>query len=384
MAVGADPAADFCGELIFPPEKWHNHSSCVIEAPDGSLLVCWYHGSGERKADDVIIEGARKRPGQSGWSPRFEMADTPGYPDCNPIMFVDGKERLWLVWPTILDHRWESAVLKARRSSDWVKPDGPPRWEWQEVIHITPRDLGPKLLAAADKLPPWIELLAKTNPRFDEEVQSWRRRAGDELYQRLGWMPRCHVTQLSTGRILLPLYTDTFSISLMAFLDDQGRVVDLSEPLIGFGNIQPSVAERKDGSLLAVMRENGGTGRIRQSESRDGGKTWSPVESMDLPNPGASVELVRLASGNFALIYNDARLNRASLAVSLSDDEGRTWKWTRHLEQAAAEGGRFHYPSMIQGRDGRIHVTYSSHVPAGGCIKYACFSEAWIQAGDPR
>ncbi len=30
-----------------------------------------------------------------------------------------------------------------------------------------------------------------------------------------------------------------------------------SEPLIGFGNIQPAVIERKDGSLVAYMREMG-------------------------------------------------------------------------------------------------------------------------------
>jgi len=51
-------------ELVFPTEKWHNHASCIVEAPNGDLLVTWYHGSGERNADDVIIEGARKVKGE--------------------------------------------------------------------------------------------------------------------------------------------------------------------------------------------------------------------------------------------------------------------------------------------------------------------------------
>ena len=46
-------------EMIFPLEHWHNHSSMVVEAPNGELIVTWFHGSGERQADDVIIEGAR-------------------------------------------------------------------------------------------------------------------------------------------------------------------------------------------------------------------------------------------------------------------------------------------------------------------------------------
>src|SRR4051794_12269531 len=63
-------------ELLFPVETWHNHASCIVEAPNGDLLVCWFHGSGERSADDVTIEGARLRKGRSKWSPRFTMADT--------------------------------------------------------------------------------------------------------------------------------------------------------------------------------------------------------------------------------------------------------------------------------------------------------------------
>ena len=41
-------------ELVFPLEHWHNHASMVVEAPNGDLLVCWFHGSGERTADDVV------------------------------------------------------------------------------------------------------------------------------------------------------------------------------------------------------------------------------------------------------------------------------------------------------------------------------------------
>src|SRR5829696_175496 len=81
--MGAALAAEtpfLTGELIFPLEHWHNHGSCLVEAPNGDLIVCWFHGSGERTADDVKIEGARKRKGSKNWSPRFTMADTPDYP----------------------------------------------------------------------------------------------------------------------------------------------------------------------------------------------------------------------------------------------------------------------------------------------------------------
>jgi predicted neuraminidase len=100
---------------------------------------------------------------------------------------------------------------------------------------------------------------------------------------------------------------------------------------------------------------------------------------------GAGIEAVRLASGNWALIYNDTARGRHALAVSLSDDEGTSWKWTRHLQRREPGQGSFHYPSIIQGREGEIHVTYTHHVPwQGSTIMYARFNESWIRHGDER
>ncbi len=93
----------------------HNHASCVVQTKEGSLLAAWYAGSGERKSDDVVIEGAWLDQGGTHWGPKFLMADTPGYPDCNPSIFAPPDGSLWLFWPTILDHRWEGALLKFAR-----------------------------------------------------------------------------------------------------------------------------------------------------------------------------------------------------------------------------------------------------------------------------
>src|SRR5690349_7329655 len=84
----------FQSELIFPLETWHNHASCIVETPNGDLLVCWFHGSGERTADDVKIEGARLKKGAREWGKRFTLADTPDFPDGNPCLFIDPQKRL--------------------------------------------------------------------------------------------------------------------------------------------------------------------------------------------------------------------------------------------------------------------------------------------------
>src|SRR3954469_18818379 len=95
-------APEYSGELIFPQEKWHNHSSSIVELPNGDFLVCWFHGSGERTADDVVIRAARWIKATGRWTEPFLLADTPGFPDTNPVLFLDNKQRLFLLWPAII------------------------------------------------------------------------------------------------------------------------------------------------------------------------------------------------------------------------------------------------------------------------------------------
>ena len=119
---------------------------------------------------------------------------------------------------------------------------------------------------------------------------------------------------------------------------------------------------------------------MRTSESKDDGLTWGSVGATDLPNPGSGLDAARLASGAWAIIYNDTPRGRSSLAVSLSDDEGRSWKRTRHLERETA--GSFHYPAIIQARDGAIHAVYSYFTDGKKSMKHAAFNEEWIRAGE--
>jgi predicted neuraminidase len=169
----------------------------------------------------------------------------------------------------------------------------------------------------------------------------------------------------------------------MAISDDRGASWSAGELMVGYGNIQPSLVRKSDGTLVAFMRDNGPHRRIRLSTSADEGRSWSPAADSPLPNPGAGIEALRLANGNWVLIYNDTAKGRHSLAVSLSDDEGTHWRWTRHLERREPGQGSFHYPSIIQRRDGTIHTTYTYSTPGyGSTIKYASFNEAWIRQGD--
>jgi predicted neuraminidase len=400
-AVAEEETPFLTSELVFPLEHWHNHASCLVEAPNGDLIVCWFHGSGERTADDVKIEGARKRRGAARWGERFTMADTPDYPDTNCAMFIDPQGRLWLLWPTILANRWETALMKYKISSDYLG-DGPPRWEVSEVLHVTP---GQRFEEAVERFVQETEArLAAAPPeaalreRIEQHLRDIRQQAAEKLTRRLGWMTRAHPFVLDGRRLIVPLYSDGYSFSLMAITDDWGRTWHTSTPLIGAGNIQPSIVRRRDGSLYTLMRDNGPPPkRLHQSESRDQGETWSPVTDSELPNPGSGAEVIALRNGHWALISNDTEHGRHSLAVQLSDDEGHTWKWKRHLErdEPGPEAGSYSYPSILQAADGTLHATYSFHLNrrdlptdaqgrrARKSIKHVHFNEAWVRAGDP-
>jgi predicted neuraminidase len=368
-------APAYQAELIFPLHPKHNHAPGIVECPNGDLLVSWYRGSGERSADDVAVYGARQRRGTAAWGEPFLLADVPGFPDCNTALFIDGQNRLWLFWPTILANSWESCVTNYRVAKDYEK-DGPPKWDWQGVLFLKPMDFEEEMRKGLEAR---LKMTKDASPRREQYAQRLKELINNKLSSRLGWQPRCKPTVLPSGRIVLPLYSDTYSVSLMALSDDGGITWHAGKPLAGFGNIQPAVLRRDDGTLVAYMRENGPLDRIRVAESKDDGVSWGPVGVTELPNSGSGLDAVRLRNGHWVLVYNDTTAGRNSLAVSLSDDEGRSWKWTRHLERQ--ESGQYHYPAVIQGRDGAIHVVYSYFVKEGKSMKHATFNEAWIKQG---
>ena len=398
--VHSTEAALFESELIFPLETWHNHASCIVEAPNGDLLVCWFHGSGERTADDVKIEGARLRKGRHEWNPRYTMADTPDLPDGNPCMFIDPNGRLWLFHTTILANTWESALLKVRVSHDYLR-DQTPRWDSSEVLHVKP---GPEFEAEVNRRLPGLEtnvaalnLTAGQQKEVEDFLAAMRQHTTNKLYRRLGWMTRAHPVLIGGQRLIVPLYHDGFSFSLMAITENWGQTWHASAPLIGGGNIQPSLVQRRDGSLYTLMRDNGPPPhRLQQSDSFDRGETWSTVTDSSQPNPGSGAEIISLHNGHWVLISNDTDRGRYQLAVQISDDEGRSWKWKRYLErdEPARTPAATIIPALSRQKTAPCTPAIVIILPAGNLpkdvdgdpaaksIKHAHFNEAWVMEGE--
>ncbi len=401
---------------LFPFQPQHVHGATIVELPDGNLLAAWFQGSGERQADDVAIMGARFYTKKQQWSAPFLLADVPGFPDINPVLFLDPEKRLWLLWYTVLANQWESSLLKYRISTNY-QGSGPPTWDWQEVIHMKPggsTEQGiqaddPFAMAMIRKFDEYGQYLDTTGiftqdstaaQRFRDRVAEltllarggdWmargmasdssgdmqRQMMGYPRFRRLGWQTRNKPLFLPSGRMLLPLYADGFDFSLIAITDDLGQAWSFSEPIVGLGPVQPALLQRREGTIVALMRDNGPPPqRLMQSHSTDEGLHWSPVIDSEVPNPGSAADMVRLQDGRWLLVHNDMEEGRHSLALSASTDEGKSWRLLMHLEQD--ESARAHYPAIIQDEKGRVHVIYSFHTRDASGQEQKLIRHVWL------
>ncbi|WP_317195570.1 sialidase family protein [Echinicola shivajiensis] len=355
-------------QLIFPLQSQHVHGSSIVSLPNGDMLAVWFQGSGERKSDDVRIMGARLEKGKNKWSIPFLMADTPGLPDCNPVLFLNNNNKLFLVWIAVQANQWEESILRFRTSLDYSEP-GAPKWEWQDNILLKPGDeFAEEVREKTKDLPKDHSGWSEYARPYDEHIAS---ASEDKGKRSTGWMTRIKPLLMENGKIILPLYSDGFNFSLMAISEDDGDTWRPSLPLVGRGPIQPALAQKENGDLVALMRDSGGApSRVQKSISSDGGKSWTASLKTDMPNT-ASVELLKWDKEHWLFLGNDISDGRYQLSLFMSGDEGDTWSRICFLENDENKKDRYSYPCMIKGRDGKLHITYSSHLSGGEkSIKY--------------
>ena len=396
--MSPEDSLKYVNQAIFPYQTQHTHGSTITELPNGDLMVAWFQRSGERDKDDPKILGSRLKNGSTTWSEPFVMAETKGFADLNPVLFVDGRGRLQLHWYTVMAYQWETALLKYKISEDYLNFDGAPNWTWQEVLHVKHvSNIGGGVCdndAFVNQAKYQIESYGQyldstlnenilTSEVYQERINdvvnlskglnmTWRGYCIDEngirvkvshigypYFRRLGWQTRSKPLITKEGRIILPLYADGFiGMCIMAISDDDGETWHFSNPIVARSNKQPTIAEGENGELIAYMRNCHYPYKINITRSVDNGKSWSTVTNSELPNPCAACELVTLDDGKWLLIYNDSKTSRHRLVAAISVDRGVTWKWKKALEIGEEIGNDSDYPAAILGKDGTIHITY--------------------------
>ncbi len=328
MAFAAD---DLWTEVVIPAESDapgpYRHPCMFDEFDNGDLYVVYYGGAGEYEGDTAVY-GFRKVQGSDTWSTPQIIADTPGLSEGNAVIWQGPNGVVWLFYLTRYGETWSTSRIKYKTSQD----DG----------HT------------------WT----------DSRLMSFEE----------GLMVRGHPIVLSDGDYLFPVYHETGhdkeivgadSTSLFLRFDPEKREwTETNRVASRLGNIQPSVVQINANDLVAYSRRGGGYGPMAdgflvRTESHDGGRTWSPGEDSQFPNPNAATDLIRLKNGHLLLVYNNSdQGHRLPLTVAISTDNDHSWKHQRDIvtvEQGMELMGSAAYPTAMQTKDGKIHVMYTSH-----------------------
>lgn len=286
------------------------HASTIAETADG-LAVAWFGGTREG-APDVGIWLARRAKG--AWTPPVEVAtgvqsDGTRHPCWNPVLFETSPGELTLFYK--------------------VGPS-PQRW-WGETK--TSRDRG-QTWTAARRLPDGILGPIKNKP--------------------LRLPSRVIVSPSSTET---PEKPSAWRVHFERSTDD-GATWTTSGPIgsaegTPIDAIQPSLLMHPGGRLQAVGRSR--SGRVFETWSSDGGRTWTPLALTALPNPSSGIDAITLKDGRHLIVYNHTARGRSPLNVAVSRD-GKTWDAALVLER---DPGEYSYPAVIQASDGRVHITYT-------------------------
>jgi predicted neuraminidase len=172
---------------------------------------------------------------------------------------------------------------------------------------------------------------------------------------------------LSNGTWLAPSSNEKKGV-WNAFVDrseDQGKTwtaspfIDVNrDSIAGEGVIQPALWESLKGNVHMLLRSSAGV--ICRSDSKDFGRTWSPVYKTNLPNPNSGIDLVKLDDGTLVLAYNRDSKNwgsRSPISLAVSNDNGKTWPTSIDVESGSPDD-EFSYPSIIHIGD-TVALTYT-------------------------
>lgn len=123
---------------------------------------------------------------------------------------------------------------------------------------------------------------------------------------------------------------------------------------------EPHAIILPSGKILVHIRvENHNTFTIYQSESTDGGKTFSVPRQLLDQKGGAPAHLLRHSSGTLISTYG-YREEPCGIRVMLSDDDGENWN-TDHILFQNDSGPDVGYPASVELEDGSILTVFYAH-----------------------
>lgn len=288
------------------------HASTIVELKNGDLMSAWFGGTGEGRPDVAIWAATRTR---DGWSAPRELVREPNVPTYNPVLFYTKDGVLWLYYK--FGRSPETWTGGRRFSTDEGKT-------WSPVEHLPAGLYGPiraKPLVLDDGA-----IVSGTSVESYGSWAVWIERSTDK-----------GKTWTKFGPITVP------------------NSPAASRESASNGIIQPSVIRLGGRRLRLYARSTQNIGKITIADSNDLGVTWTQARTIDVPNPNSGIDAVALPDGRVVLVYNHTTSGRTPLNLAIGKD-GERFQMFKTLVQ---EPGEYSYPSMIVGKDGSLHITYT-------------------------
>lgn len=334
ITANADPkfdgvlrnASDGTMEAYMIPPFASNHASFIEPLPNGDLVMAWFSGTSEGESNVAIVFSQLKNNSDQ-WTKAQVVSQRKGYSNQNPVLFHDNKTDVLYLFHSQQEAKKASAGIQSEDSAEiWV--------------------LGAKNVTNSTAIqfsPPRVMFKHKGSFDRNRVVVSLRNTWLYPMYYAGG------SSKDQTSNLKECVDHDVFS----SWLDHPFTASNYL--------VQPSVVRPKKGNprLIVFFRDRRAQ-HVYRAESPDDGKTWTRPSKATLPNNNSGIETSVLSSGNLAIVYNPTTKDRNPLSVSLSDDQGITWKYTRNLEYTKSSNGvEFSYPTLFQDSSGRIHISYT-------------------------
>lgn len=120
---------------------------------------------------------------------------------------------------------------------------------------------------------------------------------------------------------------------------------------------EPHAVELADGTLIGLVRYHGPDHCMRQTVSRDGGRTWTPMTKTAMI--GLPPHLIELPDGKVVNVYGRRHVRPGyGEFAAISDDRGATWDTANEIALAHSHNGDLGYPASCLLPDGCILTVY--------------------------
>ena len=326
------------------------HSASIVETRKGDLVATYFGGKHERNPD-VCIWVSIKKKGEKAWGKPIQAADgvfaDGSRKACwNPVICEMPNGELWLFFKIGINVKdWTGWLTKSK--------DGGRTWSKREAL--------PEGFLGPVKNKPLIINGRLLCPSSTED-NGWKFHM--EIYD----IAKKECKYVGPVKAELAMRTEDMSVGSGLPVSDKEDIeapdaggVATKEGRHPIDCIQPSILTLKDGRLQVLMRTR--NGKLATSFSSDNGDTWTDVTLTDVPNNQSGTDAVTLQDGRHVLIYNNFETLpgtkkgvRTPLSIAISDD-GMHWRHALTFEDSPIS--QYSYPSIIQGRDGKLHAVYT-------------------------